>query len=126
MTCWKSPKIKSQKLMVMTSTSPENSKVWQRSLELSFHVNFKWKLWDLGAMDFDRTGTIGFLVFQGFIWYVDILEKWKFFREITTKIDEKSQEWLGETKTAKAKKSLYIYKKKNSVWNLTGNGVCCV
>ena len=57
-------------------------------------------------MDFDGTGTIGFLVFQGFIWYIDILEKWKFFREITTKIDEKSQEWLGETKTAKAKKSL--------------------
>ena len=63
-------------------------------------------------MDFDGTGTIGFLVFQGFIWYIDILENLKFFREITTKIDEKSQDWLCETKTAKAKKSLYIKKKK--------------
>ena len=65
-------------------------------------------------MDFDGTGTIGFLVFQGFIWTIDILEKWKFFREITTKIDEKSQEWLCETRIAKAKKSLYKKKKKNS------------
>ena len=88
-TCWKSPKIKSQKSLVMTSTSPENSKVWQRSLELSFHFqisNFKWKLWDLGAMAFDGTGTIGFLVFQSFIWNDDIMEKWKFFREIPTKV----------------------------------------
>ena len=45
-------------------------------------------------MDFDGTGTIGFLVFQAFIWYIELLENLKIFREITTKIDEKSQEWL--------------------------------
>ena len=128
MTCWKSPKIKSQKFDDDPHYLREQSFLLKQD-SLSFHfriMKFKLKLWDLETMDFDGNGTNGFLVFQSFYFNADIMEKWGFFREITTKIGGKSQKWLRDPNLQLQKSSYKKKKKKNSVWHLTGNGVCCI
>ena len=95
---------------------------------LSFHfriMKFKLKLWDLETMDFDGNGTNGFLVFQSFYFNADIMEKWGFFREVTTKIGGKSQKWLRDP-NLQLQKSSYIKKKKKIVYDTWQEMVCVV
>ena len=89
-------------------------------------MKFKLKLWDLETMDFDGNGTNGFLVFQSFYFNADIMEKWGFFREITTKIGGKSQKWLRDPNLQLQKSSYKKKKKKKIVYDTWQEMVCVV
>ena len=105
-TCWKSPKIKSQKFDDDPHYLREQSFLLKQD-SLSFHfriMKFKLKLWDLETMDFDGNGTNGFFVFQSLYFNADIMEKWGFFSWNSHKKWRKKPKVAERSKSAAAKK----------------------